>query len=193
MFVIEFINNLGDVLEQGDVVVLSDKQGALVGDAAFALHPEVDLTELAHDTRVCGIVCSVKAGPPPPPAEESAAETAAAADAQAGVGGGKRSRAQKAVPVKAARRKPAAPAAEDQAKVRPGQIGLLVTAGAFAQCKADASAGPIKVGDLLTTSPTRGHAQKVTDPAAAVGAILGKALGPLKKGQGVIPVLVTLS
>jgi len=48
------------------------------------------------------------------------------------------------------------------------------------------------VGDLLTTSPTRGHAQKVTEPERAIGAIIGKALGALKSGQGKIPVLVLL-
>jgi hypothetical protein len=44
----------------------------------------------------------------------------------------------------------------------------------------------------LTTSPTKGHAQKVTDPSKAVGAIVGKALASLKKGKGMIPVIVTL-
>jgi len=62
----------------------------------------------------------------------------------------------------------------------------------FSQCKADADIAPIKAGDLLTTSPTRGHAQKVVDPSQATGAIIGKALGSLKKGKGKIPVLVML-
>lgn len=179
MFVIEFINNLGDVIEQGDVVVLSQKQDALGSDAGFALHPEVDLTETDYDTRVCGIVCTAK--PAPPPAAE-----------QAETKGVKRPKAQKAPPAEAAPPEPDAQAAQDQTKVRPGQIGLIVTAGAFARCKADASFGPIEIGDLLTTSTTRGHAQKATDRAKAVGAILGKALGPLKKGRGQIPVLVVL-
>ena len=64
--------------------------------------------------------------------------------------------------------------------------------GAYAHCKVDADIAPIQVGDLLTTSPTRGHAQKVLDPTKAVGAILGKALGSLDKGKGKIPVLVLL-
>ncbi len=49
-----------------------------------------------------------------------------------------------------------------------------------------------RLRDLLTTSPTRGHAQKVLDPAAAMGAIVGKALAPLAKGRGRIPVMVLL-
>lgn len=59
-------------------------------------------------------------------------------------------------------------------------------------CKVDASAAPIEVGDLLTTSPTPGHAMKAQDPAKAFGALLGKALGALPDGQGLIPVLVAL-
>ena len=73
-----------------------------------------------------------------------------------------------------------------------GQIGWMVTLGTFAHCKVDADIAPIKVGDLLTTSPTRGHAQKVLDPSQASGAIVGKALGSLETGKGKIPVLVTL-
>jgi len=57
---------------------------------------------------------------------------------------------------------------------------------------ADASHGSIEPGDLLTTSDTPGHAMKVTDHARAQGAILGKAMGSLKDGKGVVLVLVTL-
>jgi hypothetical protein len=56
----------------------------------------------------------------------------------------------------------------------------------------DADIAPIQVGDLLTTSPTKGHAQKVLDPAKATGAIIGKSLGSLKKGKGKIPVIAKL-
>jgi hypothetical protein len=59
-------------------------------------------------------------------------------------------------------------------------------------CKVDADVAPIAVGDLLTTSPTKGHAQKVPDPSKAIGAMIGKALGSLEKGKGEIPVLVML-
>jgi hypothetical protein len=59
-------------------------------------------------------------------------------------------------------------------------------------CKVDASHGPIDVGSLLTTSPTPGHAMRAGDPAKAFGAVLGKALAPLRAGQGLIPVLVGL-
>jgi len=58
--------------------------------------------------------------------------------------------------------------------------------------KVDAGYGAIELGDLLTTSDTPGHAMRVADPARAVGAILGKALGELRSGRGLVPVLVTL-
>jgi hypothetical protein len=58
-------------------------------------------------------------------------------------------------------------------------------------CKVDADIASIAPGDLLTTSSTRGHAQKA-DPAQAVGAIIGKALEPLCSGRGKILVLVTI-
>ena len=54
-------------------------------------------------------------------------------------------------------------------------------------CRVDASYGPIDVGDLLTTSATRGHAMKASDPASAFGAVIGKALRPLEAGKGLIP------
>ena len=59
-------------------------------------------------------------------------------------------------------------------------------------CKVDASYGPIEVGDLLTTSPTLGHAMKTSDPLKAFGAVIGKALRPLSEGQGLIPILIAL-
>jgi hypothetical protein len=59
-------------------------------------------------------------------------------------------------------------------------------------CKVDAQFGAIEVGDLLTTSPTPGHAMKTSDPIKAFGAVIGKALRPLKEGQGLIPILIAL-
>jgi hypothetical protein len=57
-------------------------------------------------------------------------------------------------------------------------------------CKVDAAYSPIEVGDLLTTSPTAGHAMKATDPLKAFGSVIGKALGSRREGRGMIPVLV---
>jgi hypothetical protein len=59
-------------------------------------------------------------------------------------------------------------------------------------CKADASHQAIRVGDLLTTSPTAGHAMKAVDPSKTLGAVVGKALRPLDAGRGLIPILASL-
>jgi hypothetical protein len=59
-------------------------------------------------------------------------------------------------------------------------------------CKVTTENGPIRVGDLLVTSSTPGHAMKGTDRSKLVGAVVGKALEPLPQGTGVIQVLVTL-
>ena len=59
-------------------------------------------------------------------------------------------------------------------------------------CKADAQCSPIEVGDLLTTSATPGHAMRASDQSRAFGAVIGKALRPLRQGQGLIPILIAL-
>jgi hypothetical protein len=59
-------------------------------------------------------------------------------------------------------------------------------------CWADASYGSIQPGDLLTTSATPGHVMGVTDYERAQGAILGKAMGALEEGRGLVLVLVSL-
>jgi hypothetical protein len=58
--------------------------------------------------------------------------------------------------------------------------------------KVSAENGPIKRGDLLVTSSTVGYAMKGTDRTKMLGAVVGKALGNLDSGTGVIEVLVTL-
>ena len=78
------------------------------------------------------------------------------------------------------------------AEVPPGARGLMVTIGCYADCKVDADVVPIEVGDLLTTSSTPGHAQKVLDRSRAVGALAGKALKAVEKGKATIPILVLL-
>lgn len=57
---------------------------------------------------------------------------------------------------------------------------------------ADASAAPIRPGDLLTTSDRPGYCMKALDRSKAPGAILGKAMGALDRGRGLILVLVSL-
>ncbi|HEV2386045.1 MAG TPA: hypothetical protein VGS20_02205 [Candidatus Acidoferrales bacterium] len=76
---------------------------------------------------------------------------------------------------------------------RAGEEGRLpVALMGKVYCKVDARYGQIEVGDLLTTSPTCGHAMKANDPLRAFGAVIGKALCPMDSGQGLIPILVAL-
>jgi hypothetical protein len=59
-------------------------------------------------------------------------------------------------------------------------------------CKVSAAFGAIEPGDLLTTSPLPGHAMKAGDSAQAFGAVIGKALRPLREGEGLIPIVIAL-
>jgi hypothetical protein len=59
-------------------------------------------------------------------------------------------------------------------------------------CKVEADSAPVGLGDLLTTSATPGHAMCAADPTRAFGAVIGQALGSLKSGRGLLPVLVAL-
>lgn len=60
-------------------------------------------------------------------------------------------------------------------------------------CNVDATEEGVDPGDMLTTSATIGYAMKSTDYMRAQGAILGKAMQRLEKGEkGQILVLVTL-
>jgi len=68
---------------------------------------------------------------------------------------------------------------------------VLALAGT-APVKVTNEAGPIQVGDLLTTSSTPGFAMRCADRVACIGAILGKALEPLSTQTGVVRALVTL-
>lgn len=52
--------------------------------------------------------------------------------------------------------------------------------------------GPIARGDLLVSSSIPGYAMKGTDRDRLTGAVIGKALAPLKSGTGVIEVLLAL-
>ena len=78
----------------------------------------------------------------------------------------------------------------DKQTAQPGRMPLALLGKVY--CRVDADCGAIEVGDLLTTSPTPGHAMKATDPAKAFGAVLGKALRAVENGRGSIPILVAL-
>jgi hypothetical protein len=185
----QFVNNLGETLEQGDVVVIGANQSSLFYGMNNSIPiAEVDLTDTAYDTRVCGIVCEAYGKLAPESEQESEPGSKSKKSTQA-KGSKKAAKSQSMRPQEFTSEE-----LEnlDRDKVEPGQLGFMVTLGAYAHCKVDADIASINVGDLLTTSPTKGHAQKVTDSSKATGAIIGKALGSLKKGKGKIPVIVTL-
>ncbi|RPI38649.1 MAG: hypothetical protein EHM53_08400 [Methanoregulaceae archaeon] len=74
----------------------------------------------------------------------------------------------------------------------------LVAVAGRVPCRVDASYGAILEGDLLTSSPTTGHAMRaepVTIDGIELyrpGTVIGKAMGSLQSGTGAIEVLVTL-
>jgi hypothetical protein len=84
----------------------------------------------------------------------------------------------------------ASPHSIDDPVVRSSEVPLAVVG--IVPCKVTAENGPIFRGDLLVTSSRAGYAMRGTDRRRMLGAVVGKALEPLPKGNGVIQVLVTL-
>lgn len=187
-----FVNRVGDTLEQGDVVVIALQPVAYYSGTDNNIPIlEVDLTEKAYDTRVCGIVARFVTEQDlphvePEPIELPPGMTIEMLQAEAAKAQDNPNHMPHALQQFAA-----SPQA-DASKVMDQQMGMMVTLGSFAHCKVDADIAPIEVGDLLTTSTTKGHAQKVLDSSKALGTIVGKALAPLAEGKGKIPVLVML-
>jgi hypothetical protein len=58
--------------------------------------------------------------------------------------------------------------------------------------KMTADERPVEVGDLVVSSAATGHAMAAEDPTRSFGAVIGKALGSLRDGQGLVPILVSL-
>lgn len=69
---------------------------------------------------------------------------------------------------------------------------LVVAIAGRVYCKAEASSAPIKPGDLLTTSNVPGYCMKANDRDQAYGAVIGKALTGLDKGEGLVLAIVNL-
>ncbi|MEO1492232.1 MAG: hypothetical protein AAFV19_08790 [Pseudomonadota bacterium] len=63
--------------------------------------------------------------------------------------------------------------------------------GKVCVCVTDAN-GPIRIGDLLTTSDLPGHAMRAGTAEESFGAVVGKALGPHDEGTGMIPMVIAL-
>ena len=79
-----------------------------------------------------------------------------------------------------------------------GEGRVLVAQSGRVRVKADATFGAIKPGDLLVTSPTRGHVMRSkpvkmgNSQVHRPGTLVGKALEALPEGRGEILVLLTL-
>jgi len=74
---------------------------------------------------------------------------------------------------------------KDGEEVPMAMVGIVPT-------KVTSENGPIHRGDLLVSSTKAGYAMKGTDRNRMLGAVIGKAMGSLDSGTGVIEVLVTL-
>jgi hypothetical protein len=74
---------------------------------------------------------------------------------------------------------------DESTEVPMAMVGVVPT-------KVIAENGAIHRGDLLVSSSVPGYAMKGTDRSRLVGAVIGKAMGSLDSGNGVIEVLVTL-
>jgi hypothetical protein len=210
-FVVDVMQNADTAtLEPGDVVVIVGNAPPVLGQIPVVT---VRKANTAYDTAVAGVVDEpwyVPGGDTKTAYEgqERAIRTAmqARTDAEAAA----RSNATKAVgadPASAAVVKPTEPEAAMPAMKVSDEEGTVhalagatsaaqggyvsvVTLGSYKTVKVDASFGAIRPGDLLTTSSNPGYAMKVTDRAAAFGAVIGKSLGTLDSGTGTIPILV---
>lgn len=75
-------------------------------------------------------------------------------------------------------------------KDRPHRQPIAMVGKAY--CFVDATEVPVRRGDLLTTSPTQGHAMKATDPVRGFGSVIGKAMESLDGGQALVRTLIHL-
>ena len=72
----------------------------------------------------------------------------------------------------------------------PSRVTVTLTGTVY--CLATSANGPVRAGDLLTSSAVPGHAMRAGDTDAARGAILGKALEDLRGERGLVLTLAAL-
>jgi len=156
------LNDGPESLEQGDVVVISGYDAPVVGNIPVV---RVQRAGSAGSSAVMGVV-DVRYIPCPDGSTLEAGE--ACGGFQNGV-----------------------------TTIQPGEYLSVVTLGAYEAVKVDATAGPIRPGDLLATAGGTGMAARAAQVTVegmsfyAPGTIIGKALGSLESGTGVIPVFVS--
>ncbi len=71
-----------------------------------------------------------------------------------------------------------------------GTYPIALAGKVYVNCTAEN--GAIRPGDRLTTSSLAGHAMRATDRERSQAALIGKALGSLDGGTGLVLVLVNL-
>lgn len=71
-----------------------------------------------------------------------------------------------------------------------GDTPVAMAGRVYVRCTSEN--GPIRPGDLLTTSSTPGVAMRATDRARAPGAVVAKAIDSLEAGEGLVLALVAL-
>ena len=158
------LNASAQPLEQGDVVAIVGFDQPVIGQIPVV---KVDKASAANATSVMGVVDVLYTPCDKPEAELQSGEKCGGFD-------------------------------HATTTIQPGQYLSVVTLGAFGYLKVDASNGPIKPGDLVTVSSTTGYTAKamlITVNGAsfyAPGTIVGKAMGSLDSGAGVIPVFVSV-
>jgi hypothetical protein len=183
-YVVDIMQNAGDSpLQAGDVVVVVGNSPAVLGEIPVVT---VKRASQSYDTGAIGVVDQVVYVPDAGTQAKYLAEQQALREARDKPAGAKLPE----ITVTDDMGSIHVDATATQAEV--GAYMNVVTLGSYKGVKVDASFGSIKAGDLLTTSPNPGYAMKVTDKAEATGAIIGKALGNLDSGTGLIPVMVTL-
>jgi len=192
-YVVDEMQNADSVnLEPGDVVVIAENSSAAVlGQIPV---PRIKLAANANDTAVVGVVDQIMYVPDEATRKAYEAQQQAVREAATRFPNDIESKHEPMVNIQDLISDEVGTLHPDShaTSASPGRYCSVVTLGAYKAVKADASFGAIRAGDLLTTSSHAGYAMKVTDKAAASGAIIGKALSSLEKGIGNVTVMVTL-
>jgi hypothetical protein len=77
-----------------------------------------------------------------------------------------------------------------QGTIASGEELVTISGRTYITC--NTTGGPIRIGDLLTSSNLPGEAMKAGKKRKARGAIIGKAMSNLENGEGYVLVLVNL-
>lgn len=197
-YVVDIMQNLDSTpLEPGDVVVIAGSAPPVLGQIPVVT---VRKATSAYDTRAAGVVDVAWYAPDTTTKaayelQEQHVRAALSLRLSTETESGGKTTKPSAVPMpemKISDAQGTLHALSGIASVSKGGYLSVVTLGSFRMVKVDASFGAIHPGDLLTTSSNPGYAMKATDKIAAIGAIVGKALGNLESGTGTMPIMVTL-